>query len=245
MPLPPPAVNSAVFAHHAPNADPTAGDAVSQAVVSAGKALEQAYTSITAAHAAHMANPMLPRQGNLKRSADYSDKVVRAMSAGLNANATAIDAELAALDTQVNAPLALPKEPGTHYSATAQQIRDYFRSLPADERLSRATKAAQEGDTVTLGALLNAPGYLSGMDHVGSKTGISQQGLLADTYRSVHHRAALDRLAKLRKCREMITVGTNTLMQHVDRLHPHADLASAVTLDKAAKDASALAERYL
>lgn len=245
MPLPPPAVSIALFKHHAPNPDPNSGDAVSAVVVAAGTALEGAYQAITEGHAAHMANPLHTRHANLKRSADHSERVVKALGATLGQHANAVEAEIAALDAKVNAPLALPKEPGNHYSVTAQQIREHFAKLPTEDRLRRAMTAAQEGDVVTLGALLNAPGYLSGMDHVGGNTKVNQQQLIAEAYRQHHLAPELERLAKLRKCRELMDTATNIVMRHTSELHPAAELTRAMTLDKAARDATAHAERFV
>ncbi|MBL8628376.1 MAG: hypothetical protein JNM81_02030 [Rhodospirillaceae bacterium] len=245
MALPPPALNSAVFAHHAPNADPKANDEASQAVIGWGQALERAYTSIMQAHTAHMANPMYTHAANLKRSADYAAKVMRNLLDITAPHSNAIDRERARITEISNAPLLLPQEPGAHYSVTAQQIREYFRNLSDEERLTRSMRAAQDGDTVTLGALLNAPGYLSGMDHVDAKTNVNQQELLRQTYRRNHFGAELERFEKLDRCSDMITSGLHVLQDHVRKLHPEAEIAKAVKLDKAARDASALAEKYL
>jgi hypothetical protein len=245
MPLPPPAVNAATFAHHAPNADPNAGDEVSQLIVAAGKSLEAAHRAITDAHSAHMANPMQTPAANLKRSADYASKTVQALANKMENYSKGIAAEVDALERKVNAPLALPHEPGPHYSATAQQIRAYFGNLPDDKRLDRAMKAAREGDTVTLGALLNAPGYLSGMDHLDKTGKLSQQEILREAYRQFHFGPELTRLEKLRKCQKLIENGTNTVLVHSVDLHPHKEMAQAAALDKAASDASARAAQFV
>ena len=138
----------------------------------------------------------------------------------------------------------LPKEPGSNYSATAQQIRDYFRNLPPDQRQTRAMKAAQEGDTVTLGALLNAPGYLSGMDHVGGNTKFSQQQLLAQAYREYHFAPELQRIKALTQCLESINTGRDTVLRHNTELHPQAEIARTIKLDIAAKAAATKAEQF-
>lgn len=244
MPLPPIAVNSALFAHAAPNAA-DATDTVSAAVVAAGKAIEAAYTTIQAGHDAHMANVLNTKHANLKRSADHADKVIKAVGVPLGQHANTIDAEIAALDTAVNAPLTLPKEPGPNYSVTAGEIRKHFADLSPEKRLDRAMRAVREKDVVTLGALLNAPPYLSGLDVEDSKSGRALHPLIRDTFRQLHFAAELERLAKLRKCRAMIDTAVNFLLGHSAQLHPAQELTRAANLDKAARDTAALAEKFV
>ncbi|MBY0508670.1 MAG: hypothetical protein K2P94_00830 [Rhodospirillaceae bacterium] len=192
-----------------------------------------------------MANPLLPAMGNLKRSADYASKAMQGLSALIKPHEQALQEEITALDAKVNAPLKLPDAPGPNYSATAQDIRTHFANLTEEKRLTRAMKAVQENDTITLGALLNAPGYLSGMDHVDSKTGRDLQAVLREAYKATHFGADLKRLATLRKSQEMIANGLETISGHTSALHPHDKLAAAVTLDKKARDLTANAEKYV
>jgi hypothetical protein len=106
-------------------------------------------------------------------------------------------------------------------------------------------RAVRESDTVTLGALLNAPAYLSGMDVEDSKTGKPLQPLLREAFRQMHFAAELARLEKLRMCRDMMRRGYEAVEAHVAKLHPADVLTHAAKLDKAARDASALADKFV
>jgi len=242
--LPPPAANADVFKHHAPNPDPKDNDATSLAIVAAGTAIQEAWALITKAHAAHMANPMHTADANLKASNDYSEKVVLGLDAKLKPLREAVAAETKALTAKVEAPLKLPSEPGVNYSVTAQHIRDYFAKLSKEQRLTRAMKAAQEGDIVTLGALLNAPGYLSGMDEADAATGNSLQELLRNTFKAIHFKADMARLEKLERCGELIHHGSEAIVSVAVQLHPAEKLKQALALDKAAKEASKYAAQF-
>lgn len=242
--LPPLAVNAKLFAHHAPNAA-DANDAVSQSIVAAGKALEATYARVSIAFAAHMANPLHTKAANLKRSADFADNCASLLAHEMLGPTQAISSEIDVLEKKVNAPLALPSEPGTNYSVTAQQIREHFAKLPIEQRQERAMRAVREKDTVTLGALLNAPGYLSGMDVEDSKTGKALQPLLREAFRQIHYAPDLARLERLRTCRDMLRRGYEAVDAHVAKLHPADVLTQAAKLDKAAREASTLADKFV
>mgnify|MGYP006275346115 CR=1 FL=1 len=94
-----------------------------------------------------------------------ADATLQRATQALDRRGESLGRHKAALEERVAAALK-PKQ-AAHVQ---QEIRAYVRSLPDDQRLDFLGKAASAGDRDTIGAVLEAPTYLSGLSAESSET---------------------------------------------------------------------------
>lgn len=98
-------------------------------------------------------------------------------------------AEVKALDSAIRAKVGTPTQ-------HAAEIRTYLRGLDPETRHSAMEEAAKAGDTATMAAMLDAPGYLSGLNP-------KQQDAFRQLYLEAHAKELLDRRSAVELAKEV------------------------------------------
>jgi hypothetical protein len=105
---------------------------------------------------------------------------------------------LTALAKHVEDSLTAPLEQTTH-SALCQEIRQFVRGLPKDERDVFVNAAVKRGDTQVMNAILGAPSYLSGIADERKAMWVREYRSKADpiaVLRLAVYRAAIERVSE-------------------------------------------------
>lgn len=147
--------------------------------------------------------------------------VKRLAEQSLNRAASASDAARTFAETEVKALRAdMQSSLGLVESHRAGEIRTMLRSLPDAERQKLLQAAIAEGDAQTIAAVIEAPGYLSGLDAAQAKA-IKLQ------YENAHAGDALARIQVLEKAIEINRQTALDAMQFQAALLP-AERAKAI-----------------
>ena len=102
-----------------------------------------------------------------------ADKALESLAARATEATKATKEAIISIDAEITKRLAIVD------NAHGAEIRSHVRSLKKGERGTFVLAAIEAGDTTTMGALLSAPAYLSGLTD-------AEQTNLGETYRSRH-----------------------------------------------------------
>ena len=120
---------------------------------------------------------------------------------------TAVERAIATNDREIDKLLATSEGP------RSAEIRAHFKNLPPGARVAHASEAIKKCDKETLGALLAAPAYLSGLTD-------EQQAALGDHHRQTNASDLMARQTTYRKSRSVNLKAHLQLIHAFDQLFP-------------------------
>lgn len=107
--------------------------------------------------ALRVSDPTLTPEAHFLEVKKQADKLIEQCGTYCTDAERTAKKQLEALDNKINGHLQI------HDSSRANEIRGYFLKLKKNERLNAAHMAIERDDKETLGAVLSAPSYLSGL----------------------------------------------------------------------------------
>jgi hypothetical protein len=125
-------------------------------------AFSEAYVGIARVHDARAAadrNPSWTDAERLIQTQTFAEKTFTAIARRFDSAASALSRSIESLEAELSAPIASKAAQGV-----ASEIRAYAKALEPGERMSFLQRAIDEGDDLTVGAVLGAPPYLSGIE---------------------------------------------------------------------------------
>ncbi len=162
------------------------GDATKAYAAGAERALEEAYSGVSAVFEARDAakrDPSLTDAGRTMKVDDMAQRVFKRVAAMFDKESANLSKGIAHLEEKLNAPVnARAAHP------IAAEIRAYIRGMKEADRSTFVFNAITRGDMVTAEAALAGPSYLCGLTPEGH----------AALLRMYHERAAPDEAAKLK-----------------------------------------------
>lgn len=126
-------------------------------------AFSEAYEGIARIHDARAAadrNPSWTEAERLIQTQQFADKTLNSITRRFDSGAASLEASITSLEGELSAPIKSSASQGV-----ASEIRAHAKALSTGERLSFLQHAINDGDDLTVGALLGAPAYLSGIDN--------------------------------------------------------------------------------
>lgn len=125
-------------------------------------AFSEAYVGISRIHDARAAadrNPSWTDAERLIQTQTFADKTFNAIARRFDSVSAALAKSIASIEGELSAPLVSKAAHGV-----ASEIRAYAKGLSTGERMTFLKTAIEEGDELTVGAVLGAPAYLSGVE---------------------------------------------------------------------------------
>lgn len=156
----------------------------------------------------------------LNEMMDRSDAVQQAASA-----------EVKALDSAIRAKVGTPTQ-------HAAEIRAYLRGLDPETRHGALEEAAKAGDAATMAAMLDAPGYLSGLNP-------KQQDAFRQLYLEVHAKELLDRRSAVELAKEVNAKAVSEAMRGCEQFFDQKTIGEIVAGSEKAAAARDAIDRSL
>lgn len=128
-------------------------------VVDAFKFAYEGLENIWTAREAASKNPTWNEPEQIIRTDDYADKIFNKITAKFDSTMDGLKRGINHVEQELAAPIT---DSGS--TSVAAEIRSHAKSLSPEERRRFLSDAQQARDHITLGAVLAAPGYLSGID---------------------------------------------------------------------------------
>ncbi|WP_269218941.1 hypothetical protein [Brevundimonas vesicularis] len=125
-------------------------------------AFSEAYVGIGRIHDAKAAadrNPSWTPDERLIQTQAFAEKTFASIARRFDSAGAALTRSIEALEAELSAPIASKAAQGV-----ASEIRAYAKALQGGERMSFIQRAIDDGDDLTVGAVLGAPAYLSGIE---------------------------------------------------------------------------------
>lgn len=126
----------------------------------------------------------------------------------------AAGAEVKALDSAIRAKVGTPTQ-------HAAEIRTYLRGLDPETRHGALEEAAKAGDAATMAAMLDAPGYLSGLNQ-------QQQDAFRQLYLQIHAKDLLDRRSAVALAQEVNAKAISEAMRGYEEFFDPATIGKIV-----------------
>lgn len=186
-----------------------AAAAGSDTVVSSLKsAHDRMRTSFDAVRTAlRMNDPAMTPEANFIRVKQLSDRSVDDIARQLQSAREAGERTIGLMDDGIGERLAFSD------TSRAGEIRNHFKGLKKDERLSLAFNAIDSGDKETLAAILNGPHYLTGFTD-------DDRATIRNRYAEVHAGDLIERKRIIQKALKINNDAFNSLLGAIGRLFP-------------------------
>ncbi|MHC8354261.1 hypothetical protein ACYZTL_03225 [Pseudomonas sp. LB3P81] len=137
-------------------------------LASAVDALDTAYQGLNAIHKARKGaatNPTMNDAGRLLVVADFAEKHQHLINRKFDYSMSVLKKNIDALETMLNTPLVQSRADGI-----TAEIRAHVKGLSVEARHNFLNEALENGDKQTLGSVLGAPAYLSGISQAEQQT---------------------------------------------------------------------------
>jgi hypothetical protein len=165
------------------------------ALLEAHRAFRTAYEAIGSVAAAREGagkNPEWNEAAQLLAVADYAERKQQAATLAFDRAHTTLANQIALLERTLTTPLTTSAA-----QPLAPEIRDHVRSLSVSKRNAFLNGAIQVGDTQTLGAVLGAPPYLTGLQP-------AEVSLFTRRFNELSNPDGARRLASLQRALELV-----------------------------------------
>ncbi len=126
--------------------------------VTAMDTMHQAIARIIEAREASKRNPSWTEGAQVINTAVLADKLLTTTAKMVDSTLTALQTRIAHVEGELRKPMD-----GTLVTPVAVEVRQYARELPPAKRGELIASLIEKGDAKTLGALLTAPAFLSGL----------------------------------------------------------------------------------
>jgi hypothetical protein len=139
-------------------------DDIAPHLATAVEALDTAYQGIDAVHKARQgaaSNPTINDAGRLLVVADFAEKHQLSITRKFDFSMSVLKKNIDALETMLSTPLLQ----NSRADGVTAEIRAHVKGLSVEERHKFLNDALENGDKQTLGSVLGAPAYLSGISH--------------------------------------------------------------------------------
>ena len=173
-------------------------------------------------------DPTLTEAARVLAVDDLFHKLFPTAAKKLDAASNALTRAIQSMEEGLRAPIVA----STHTPVTTE-IANYVRSLPLSERMSFLSNAIQDGDEVTMNAVLSRPHYLSGLTK-------EMQAALTEKYNRRRDPVAVKRLDLMKMALARIDAAGPLLVRSIDGLIGARNETVRKLRERSAKTAAAL-----
>jgi hypothetical protein len=156
---------------------------------------------------------------------DYAWKIAKPLLAAADSSVTKATAEVNRVDRDLDGALRQSAN-----KPVATEIRQYVKTLSDEARSTFLMDAIRSGDDLTVGAVLAAPPYLSGLRP-------EAHAHLLQNWRRMRHPEETHRQAALRTAIDLVNAGGRAFLINVDHLVDGQELNKARKASQEAQDA--------
>lgn len=135
------------------------------------------------------------------------------------------------VETLEKATSAPPRPHDAGSAIIASEVRSRLAAMKSTARRSAIDAALRDGDDFVLGAVLNAPAMLSGLDSR------EEHDVLRARWRQTRHGAEVDRVARLGRALDDLTRGGELVISFTNRLSSAEVVAKAEASERAVTEA--------
>jgi hypothetical protein len=208
-------------------------DPVMRAMFESVKLTREECTRAAATTQAVMDNPLKTEAQRHQQARDAGFQLLDRASRAIDAALKKADDEIRALQDRVKGPPAAREQ---LTEMRQQELRSRLTQLTADKRIEIVNDAIKNDNDLIVGAVLNQPAFVSGLDE-------TDLGMMRHNWALRKHAPELDRLERIRKARIDVQRAGTLALSFVDALTDAELIADAEAKAKAATAALLAAKK--